>query len=207
MGAGLKLNAPMIGKGDYFQIQGTYTQGATRYANMTAFAWDYSKYSGNTYGFGYQTDAVYGGTIAGANASNLELTTAWAVNAAYTHHWDPAWKTTLWGSYFAQSYSTLGNAMICSAGGAGAGAGTAAVAAAGCNMDWQTYGAGLRTEWAISSSFQIGVEVLYANLQSAQTPGGLIGLPVNGTKPAGVYTVSDQDIWAFRLRVNRTFYP
>ena len=29
--AGLKLNAPFIGVGDYFAVQGIYTQGALRY--------------------------------------------------------------------------------------------------------------------------------------------------------------------------------
>src|SRR5262245_26822835 len=32
VGAGVKLNAPMIGQGDFFQAQVTYTQGALRYA-------------------------------------------------------------------------------------------------------------------------------------------------------------------------------
>ena len=31
IGAGIKLNAPMIGKGDYFQTQVNYTEGATGY--------------------------------------------------------------------------------------------------------------------------------------------------------------------------------
>ncbi len=49
--------------------------------------------------------------------------------------------------------------MLCSAIGDGAGSGVFAVANAGCDMDWQAWGAGLRTEWAVSSSFQIGLEV------------------------------------------------
>ena len=35
VGAGIKLNAPMIGKGDYLQAQVNYTEGAARYAFMT----------------------------------------------------------------------------------------------------------------------------------------------------------------------------
>ncbi len=48
---------------------------------------------------------------------------------------------------------------------------------------------------------------MYANLESAQTSTGLITLPPNSSKPAGIYTIADQDVWALRLRVNRTFYP
>ena len=98
-------------------------------------------------------------------ASDLELTTTWAVHAAFTHHWDPAWKSTLWGSYRAVNYNTNANAMLCSASRPWHQRGTAAVANVGCDMDWAAWGAGLRTEWAISSSFQIGVEVMYANLE------------------------------------------
>jgi hypothetical protein len=35
IGAGIKLNAPMIGQGDYFQAQINYTQGALRYVFQT----------------------------------------------------------------------------------------------------------------------------------------------------------------------------
>ncbi len=35
------------------------------------------------------------------------------VNAAYTHNWNAAWKSTLWGSYMAQSYNTAGNNLLC----------------------------------------------------------------------------------------------
>ena len=35
VGAGIKLNAPMIGQGDYFQAQVNYTQGALRYIFQT----------------------------------------------------------------------------------------------------------------------------------------------------------------------------
>ena len=36
VGAGIKLNAPMIGQGDYFQAQVNYTEGALRYVFQTA---------------------------------------------------------------------------------------------------------------------------------------------------------------------------
>jgi hypothetical protein len=206
VGAGIKLNAPMIGHGDYLQAEVDYTEGASRYSNMTAFQWDYVKYDGNTVGFGYETDGVFGGTVAAGTASGIELTTTWAVNAAYTHFWNPAWKTTLWGSYRAVSYNDQANAMICN-GQLGLNLGTAAPNIAGCDMNWDAWGLGLRTEWAVSHTFQIGLEVLYANLDSAQEPTGTVTAGGSNGKPAGTYTISDQDQWAVRLRVNRAFYP
>jgi hypothetical protein len=205
--AGLKLNAPMIGPGDYFQIQAGYAKGATRYNNMTATVWDYRAYDGTTFGLGIQTDAVYGGSPAGGGPSALELTESWSVNAAYTHYWTPALKSTLWGSYFAIDYNNNANAMLCSAIGHGAGNGIFAVANAGCDMDWQAYGAGLRTEWAVTPDFSIGVEALYANLETAVTETGTIALGANGTKAAGTYVLTDQDMWAVRFRANRNFKP
>ena len=206
VGAGIKLNAPMIAKGDYFQAEVDYTQGASRYSNMTALQWDYVKYDGNTVGFGVNTDAVYGGSVAGGTASDLELTTTWAVNAAFTHKWNPAWKSTLWGSYRATSFNTQANNMLCNALNGLGNNGTAATAVTGCDMDWSAWGMGLRTEWAVSKTFQMGLEVLYANLNSASNTSGLVTAG-GSTKPAGTYSIADQDNWAVRLRVNRPFYP
>ncbi len=82
VGAGLRLNAPMIGQGDYLQAQINYTQGALRYIFQTPNS-NYGKVEGADLGFGVLSDAVYGGTIVAGNASQLNLTTAWNVNAAY----------------------------------------------------------------------------------------------------------------------------
>ena len=65
----------------------------------------------------------------------------------------------------------------------------------------------MRTQWAVSSTFQIGLEVLYAKLQSADSFGSLVQANANATKPAGAYRTNDQDVWAVRMRVNRDFYP
>ena len=174
---------------------------------------DYLRYEGSSFGFGELADAVYGGTVAGGTASNLELTTAWNVNAAFTHFWTPAWKSTLWGSYTAYDYNGRANAMLCAGYAAFGSAGTGTTAVAGnCNMDWTMWGLGLRTEWAATKNLSIGLEVLYANLDSASlrsaiAPPGTVALSANGTKPASLYTIADQDIWAVRFRVNRNFYP
>jgi hypothetical protein len=205
IGAGLKLNAPMLGAKDYFQAEVDYTKGASRYSNSTATTWDYSKYDGATFGWGLESDAVYGGAL-GATASNLELTATWAINAAYTHFWTPALKSTLWGSYRETNYSGAANAMLCAAGGDGAGAGTTAVANAGCDMDWSVWGIGLRSEWAATKNLSIGLEVLYSELNSASTSTNTV-VAGTGTKPAGVYTVADQDQVAIRFRATRNFYP
>ena len=73
----------MIGKGDYFQAQVNYAEGATGYVFSGGNA-RYAYFNGGTggsYGTGVITDGVYG-VINGAGTS-IQLTTAWGVNASY----------------------------------------------------------------------------------------------------------------------------
>ena len=51
----------------------------------------------------------------------IELTTAWGVNAAYEHFWNTQWRTSLYGGYGEVSYNGQANAMLCSAHGSGIG--------------------------------------------------------------------------------------
>ena len=63
IGGGIKLNAPFIGQGDYFQAQVNYTQGALRYVFQTSQpSWSIND-TGNSAGFGVISDAVYNGLI------------------------------------------------------------------------------------------------------------------------------------------------
>ena len=86
IGAGVKLNAPMIGAGDYFQTQVNYTEGATGYVS-TASAVAYGGWNGTDFGYGYQADGVYGGTVAGGTATSIQLTTAWGVSRLIRTSW------------------------------------------------------------------------------------------------------------------------
>ena len=163
IGAGIKLNAPFIGQGDYFQAQVNYTQGALRYLFQTTQpSWIFND-SGNSAGFGPIADAVYGGVITGtglAAATSLELTTAWNVNAAYEHFWSPRWRTSLYGGYarsataarqqpplrFRHERYRVTN---------------------GCDGDWQTWWVGSRTQWNVTKDFYMGLDVMYSKLQTA----------------------------------------
>ncbi len=215
LGVGIKLNSPMIGKGDYLQTQFTYTHGASRYAYAHSplryanhvVTGSYGIYDGNDVGFGILTDGVYGGSVTEANASNVELTNSWIINAGYEHFWSQAWRTSLWGTYQHVNYNNAANAMLCSAIGAGAGAGTSAATTAGCDMDWSFWAIGSRTQWNAAPDFYMGLEAAFMNLNSAKTPTGTAVLVADGTKPAGTYKISDEGVWLFRLRVHKDFYP
>jgi len=103
VGAGIKLNAPMIGQGDYLQAQVNYTEGARKYVDFS-YNNMYSMFNGGSYGIGIGTDGVYGPT-----GSSIELTTAWGVNAAYEHFWTPHWQTSVYGAYTETSYDATAN--------------------------------------------------------------------------------------------------
>jgi hypothetical protein len=194
VGAGIKLNAPMIGQGDFFQAQVNYTQGALRYVFQTPNS-NWGKVDGNSAGFGGLTDALYGGTIAAGTATDLQLTTAWNINAAYEHFWSPRWRTSLYGGYAVVTYNDVGNALVCRSG-----------LGAGCDMDWSTWWFGSRTQWNVSKDFYLGVDVMYAKLHSAD-----FGLGTAFTPAVGGFTnfvpKTDPDNWQFRFRVHRDFYP
>ncbi|MFY9687594.1 MAG: porin, partial [Pseudolabrys sp.] len=216
VGAGIKLNAPMIGQGDFFQAQVNYTQGALRYIfSATQGNWLYRE--GDTAGVGAVLDGAYGGLLALGTASEVELTTAWNVNAAYEHFWNPRWRTSVYGGYAEVSYNGAANAMMCSNSlhgigiDDGAGNGTAAVASPGCNQDWSTWWVGTRTQWNVTKDFYMGLDVLYNRLNTATSSSGLLNSgfstgPFTGG-PSNPIRVDDQDNFQFRFRVHRDFYP
>ena len=172
VGAGLRLNFPMIAQGDYFQSQVNYTQGALRYLFFTPNS-NWGKTEGNNETFGVLSDCVFGnGAIAAgvaASATSCQLTTAWGFNASYEHYWTPAVHESFFGGYYAVSYNTYGsaNSILCGMEGNDTGAGALAVAGPGCNNNWSTSFAGSRLQWDVTKSFYLGIEGIYDHMDSA----------------------------------------
>jgi Porin subfamily len=212
-GAGLRLNFPMIGEGDYFQAQGNYTEGAARYALFTPnFNW--GEVNGAKEAYGVLSDCVYGGFAAGSGGlpsatTSCHKTTAYGVNASYEHHWGfaPAWQTSVYGTWYAVRYDAASNAMLCAASGSpanGVGVGSGAAAIAGCNNNWSTWAVGTRTQWNVSKTFYMGVDVLYDDLKSATTADGL----PHGYAFGSAQTVeSNGHTWSVRFRAHKDFLP
>jgi hypothetical protein len=193
IGAGLKLNAPMIGAGDYFQAQVNYAEGATGY--VAAGAVNYSGYRGATFGYGLQADGVYG--INAAGPTSVELTTAWGVDASYEHHWNKKWQTSVYGSYIAINYNSTANALACA---------VTPIVTGTCDNDYSYWDVGTRTQFNLDANTYVGLDVVYTHLNTA-SDGATLALVANGTKPAGIYSVTDQSAWIAQFRVHRNFYP
>ena len=220
-GFGLKINTPFITQGDWFQTQVNVTQGALRYLFNTPNT-NYGMANGTNAGFGNEgygvlSDCVYGGSPDYRQRTSCQLTSAWGFNAGYEHYWTPAWHTSLYGAWYQVKYGAEANAMLCSLEGTSAGVangfgtGSTASAAGGCSNNWSTWGVGSRTQWDVTKTFYLGVEVLYSDLHSAQSFNGLI--PANtvfGGASASTATptsIKDQSSWMVSVRAHRDFLP
>jgi hypothetical protein len=197
VGAGLRLNFPMIAQGDYFQSEVNYTHGALRYLNQPTQG-NYEAEQSNSIAYGIMSDCVYGSAagapaaVATTGGTSCNLTTAWSLNASYEHYWTPSVHQSFVGAYEAVKYNTQANAILCDAEGTtangpfsgnnvnGTFAGGVFTAAPGCNNNWSTWGASSRLQWDITKTLYIGVEVLYDRLNSASS--------ANGFAPGGAAT-------------------
>ena len=57
--------------------------------------------------------SLAGTAAAGTLPTGVELTTAWNVNAAYEHFWNPRWRTSLYGGYAKVEYGSTANNILC----------------------------------------------------------------------------------------------
>jgi hypothetical protein len=160
-------------------------------------------------GFGVLSDAVVGGTLAGtggsAFATDLQLTTAWNVNAAYEHFWNPQWRTSLYGGYAAVSYNTNANGNLCRR----LAVEMPPVLAVRRSLRRLRHGleylvARLTDQWNITKDFYMGFDALYARLNSASMVNAVNSGEIGAVNAA---SISDVGNWQFRFRVHRDFIP
>jgi len=214
VGAGLRLNFPMIAQGDYFQSQVNYTQGALRYLFQTPNS-NWGKVDGQQEAYGVLSDAVYGSDFGGNSAhgavqpggTGLNLTTGWGFNASYEHYWTPSFHESLYGGMYWVRYNSQANNILCnlenntnlfgSSTTVGSTNNITAPGPAGCNNNWDTPFVGTRLQWDITKSFYLGVDVLYQRLDTAHpnaenliagvsTKDGSQGLAIPGGSCVGV---------------------
>jgi hypothetical protein len=205
VGVGGVIKTDFISPGDRIAFQFNYAEGATRYVSFTqgggGIPGNYFG-SGNQLGYGFVSDAVFGTAPTGltANGTSLELTKVWGVNAAYEHVWNPKWKTSVYGGYINFEYGDTASNQYCLAvfGFPGTDA--------RCNMDWNTWFVGTRTQWNLTKDFYMGVDVVYTKLETSF--GGLsAGFAPGGFRPPGTYVFDDQDAVSATFRVHRDFVP
>jgi hypothetical protein len=223
---GVRLNAPMFGPGDYFQVAGVWTKGAARYAAASPSGAVNSYWVGNNFAFGFYEDAVFGGTAGATPAANnavgnaLHLTTAWSVMGSYEHFWTPSLRTSLYGSYVKVTHDDEANFLICNSLAAGTANGVGFTG--GCNADFAVWNIGSRSQWNVTKDFYVGVDVIYQKFESASfnfnqpfaintntaaLPGGALTAACTNGKCPGIYQTGDQDAVSVTWRVHRDIVP
>ena len=184
VGAGIKINFPMIGPGDYFQAQVNYTQGAVRYAAHPGWCGS-SRYLRRRPSdqprrrlvpgrrvLRHQLPAAAASRLARMPAvSSVELTTAWSVQAAYEHFWTPSLRTSLVGATPTSATTARRSCMMCDASNAHAGGQHASPSSPTANcgagsFDWSYWSISSRTQWNITKDFYVGLEGYYGHLNT-----------------------------------------
>jgi porin-like protein len=195
----------------------TWTKGAVGYATK-AGSWQII--NGSSAGVGWLTDGVFDGPTPLSTANTeIHLTNAWSVNAAYEHFWSPRWRTSLYGGYTKVWYDgTITNDINTHLGGA-AGTQHCGVLVANavfppittttgsssdnsCSPDFSFWQVGSRTQWNVTKDFYMGVDVTYTHLNTAYKGVGLY----SGTSRTTT-SLDDQNTWSGVFRTQYSFAP
>ncbi|RXT44931.1 porin [Bradyrhizobium betae] len=191
------------GAGDVINIQGVYTDGATRYNFQNLAGSTYSMFgnSGIAYqsvGFANAPDTVY------VTGSSQETVKTWGFRGAYTHNWDPYWNTAIYGAYAQAQFGSLGKTTLCGVGGAaGVFGGLAGVT--GCNPDFAIGQAGIITRWTPVKNLTFSADLAWTHLD--QKYSGTVGVTPSSVtaKPTAFYELKDQDTITLLLRAQRNW--
>src|SRR5690242_9189911 len=220
---GFTLNDVLGFKGDQIGMQACYSVGAAGYCTRATGPFQYYS-TGNNAGFGWVSDGVYDNNIpnVGAGQTNVELTTVWGINGFVQHLWSPKWRTSVYGGYVEVDYNGTATNLInqhlptppagglaCGVAVEGAVAPPIAIgngAGNSCSPDFSWWQLGTRTQWNPHPDLDIGVDVLWTHLNTAYK-GANATLGANGARPAGVYTIDDQDVLSVMFRIQRNFLP
>ncbi|WP_407118021.1 porin [Bradyrhizobium sp. LMG 9283] len=189
------------GAGDTINMQGVYTDGATRYNFQNLAGSTYSMFGGSniayqSIGFANAPDTVY------ITGSQQETVKTWGFRGAYTHNWDPYWNTALYGAYAQAQFGTLAKTTLCGATGSGGVFGRLA-GVTSCNPDFAIGQIGIITRWTPVKNLTFSGDLNWSHLD--QKYAGTVAYAGAGTtaKPAATYELKDQNSVVLLLRAQR----
>ncbi len=197
IGGGVKINLPMLAKGDEFWVQTGYSKGAFDWMianNTSAQTSDHGvqlpglqRIDRNMTVYGIGGNAGSGGAPTDAG---VELTQAWNVATMLIHYWTPTVRSVVNFSYL---NITPGDKTR--------------------NTDWalggmskaNTFNVSKAVQWMPVKDFELGVEIGYSKLNQSLT-GTNGAAPSAIAYPAGVSAAKiSPDVWLARARVERSF--
>ncbi|MGJ4969561.1 MULTISPECIES: porin [unclassified Bradyrhizobium] len=190
------------GPGDTINVQGVYTNGASRYNIQSLMPNSYAMYGSTGLAGAYQSLGIAGvGDSVFTTGGEQQLTTTYGVRGAYTHNWNPAWNTAIYGSWAAVRYNGTAKGLICTS------PGVVATFNAGstCNPDFDLATIGLITRWTPVKNLTFSADFAYSWLD--QKHSGSVTAPAAAAvaKPAAVYELKDQQSAVLLLRAQRNF--
>ncbi len=200
------------GPGDTINVQGVYTNGATRYNIQDLSGAGAFTYFGNTsvpgayqsIGFGIAPDSVF------VTGGQQQLITTYGLRGAYTHNWSPYWNTSIYGAWAQVNYNGTAKSYICGPGGTGVGGSFGILLGAtsnltSCNPDYSIAQIGTQTQWTPVKNLTFSADFTYTHLD--QNYAGTVTYPGSASigKPAAVYALSNQDTYMLLLRAQRNW--
>jgi porin-like protein len=206
-------------KGDTLAFATQYGHGAAGYVFKNTGTYFYYG-SGNHIAFGNTLDGVF------ANGTSISQSDAWSIWAAWEHFWTPKVHTAFQGGLAGVSYGQDAKSLMCAgapgfasnphqslgfayAQTAGAPSGFINGWAPGsqCNPNFSEWQAGTRTIWNPHPDIDIGVEVLYTAINTANRGATIWQGTASGGLPPGPYTFANQGVWSAAFRIQRNFLP
>ncbi|ABE63722.1 putative porin [Nitrobacter hamburgensis X14] len=188
------------GPGDTINIQGVYTNGATRYniQDQASPAGGSTVFTGVTgVGFGFAPDSVFD------TDGQLQLVSTWGIRGGFNHNWNPYWSSSVFGGYASVRYTGAAKTAMCGVGGTvrtalGTGITT-------CNPDYNIGQIGANLRWTPVKNLTFTTEAVYSMLD--QKYAGVAHLAANNGigKPGDDYTLKDQNTWTVMLRAQRNW--
>ena len=200
------------GPGDTINVQGVYTNGATRYniQELAAQAGANTIFGGTnvagayqSIGFGVAPDSVF------VTGGSQQLVTTWGMRGAYVHNWSPNWNTSIYGAYADVTYNGTAKTYICGPTGSGVGGtfgATFGVARlTSCNPDYNIAQLGTQTQWTPVKNLTFSADFTYTHLD--QKYAGVISYPGSSAigKPGALYELKDQNTYTLLLRAQRNW--
>jgi hypothetical protein len=204
------------GAGDVINVQGVYTDGATRYniQDLAGAAGAATIYSGTSVpgayqsvGLGVAPDTIF---IAGGQQ---QLVQTWGMRGAFNHNFDPYWSGAIYGAFAAIHYNDTSKGLLCGAGSALAAASAASVALGGtgitsCNPDYNIAQLGGIIRWTPVKNLTFSADLTYTHLDQkyvGQIGQGATAGQIAIGKPAANYALADQDTLLLLLRAQKNW--
>jgi hypothetical protein len=208
-------------QGDTLAAQAVYTEGAVGYASGASGATAIYG-SGNKVGLSYLVDGIYD------YGSSVQLLHVWSANAVYEHLWNDKWKSSLYGGMMGIDFAGA-KKLVCpngsgttnpvgffsNQGASGSAAGNvAAFTGAGvsnCDPNSSMFMVGSRTMWTPYPDIDFSLDINYTHLNTAfagtgqLNSSGTVFQPSALGRPAGTYSISNQDVVSALFAIRRGF--